>query len=114
MIAMNSIIPAIVKISKPIVDRNFPMSVRTLAVTPKLDAPTTLPIARVLTNPISIVKNPKTPAAVNGIKNPMTDPAKILPRKTLKSPDRSISSSPIKKNKKKTPIEMKTSISSIG
>ena len=102
------------KISRPIVERNFPISVRIFAVTPKLDAPITLAMANDFTKPISIAKNPKTPAAINGIRKPMAEPANILPRRTLNNAGRSISSRPIKKNKKNTPIEIKISISSIG
>ena len=48
------------------------------------------------------------------MRNPTADPTNILPLSTRNSPGKSISSSPIKKNKKNTPIDMKRSISSIG
>ena len=113
IIAINSTIAATVKISRPIVDRNFPRSLSILAVTPRLEAATTLAIANDFTKFIS-KDNPKRPATTNGIKNATIEPANILPFITLNNPARSISSRPIRKNKKNTPIEMKSSIASIG
>ena len=111
--AINSTIPVTVNISSPIVERNFPISVKILAVTPRLDAAITLAIANDLTKSMSSAI-PKSPATTNGTKNPIAEPAKILPLKTLNNFGKSISSRPIKKNKKKTPIDTKSSISSIG
>lgn len=60
------------------------------------------------------IANPKIPATKNGIINAVMDPAQILPLITLNNPAMSISSRPIRKNKKNTPIETNNSIASIG